>query len=98
MICNAEAVSVEAAAAEFAGKVAFVGVAWGGDPGHFQQFVDRHALTFPQIADSPGDVFARFGILRQPAAVIVAADGDVRTLTGRADGETISAVLAGREG
>jgi len=52
--------------------------------------VDRHGLTFPQISDEPGDVFARFDLVSQPAAVIVAPDGSAQTLIGRADGAAIS--------
>ncbi len=56
--------------------------------------MDRHSLTFDQISDRPAEVFDRFGIISQPAAVIVAADGELRTLVGRADGDTISTELA----
>ncbi len=38
----------------------FVGVAWYGDDTSFQGFVDKYGLSFPQISDNPGDVFARF--------------------------------------
>lgn len=70
-------------------------MAWAGDRGQFQQFVDRHGLTFPQVDDAAGVVFDRFEVISQPAVVVVATDGELRTLTGRADGPTISAVLAG---
>lgn len=93
MICNAEAVSVEAAAKEYAGRATFIGVAWSGGEAEFQEFVDRHGLTFPQISDEPGEVFARFDLVYQPAAVIVAPDGSVETLIGEADGEAISAAV-----
>lgn len=93
MVCNAEAASVEAVAKEYGDEVNFVGVAWSGNADEFAEFIARHELTFPQIADEPGEVFARFEVLAQPAAVIVAADGTTETLTGRADGETIADAL-----
>ena len=45
----------------------FIGVAWYGDDTSFQGFVDKYHLSFPQISDNPGDVFARFGVPYQPA-------------------------------
>lgn len=68
-------------------------MAWSGDDPSFQEFIDRHALTFPQISDRPAEVFDRFGVIIQPAAAIVAADGEVTLLTGRADGEAIVEAL-----
>ena len=55
-----------------------VGVAWSGSEGEFQEFVDRHGLTFPQISDPSGEVFSRFGVAYQPAFAIVTADGEVQ--------------------
>jgi hypothetical protein len=40
-------------------------------------------------------VFDRFEVISQPAVVVVDVDGELRTLTGRANGPSISAVLAG---
>ena len=50
-------------------------------------------MTFDQISDRPAVVFDRFEIVAQPAAVIIAADGEATTLTGRADGEIIAETL-----
>jgi peroxiredoxin len=82
-------------AQEWSGRATFVGVAWAGDRGHFQRFIDRHGISFPTIDDSPGDVFDHFGVVTQPAVMVVAPDGDVQSLVGRADGESISGLLAG---
>ena len=46
-------------------------MAWSGSEGEFQDFVDKYGLTFPQINDERGDIYARFGIAYQPALVIV---------------------------
>jgi peroxiredoxin len=73
--------------------VAFVGVAWTGDDDSFQSFIDRHELTFPQISDDPGDVFARFEIPGQPAFVIVGTDGSVQQLIGAVDEDLLTELL-----
>jgi peroxiredoxin len=67
-------------------------VAWVGDESSFQEFIDRHGLTFPQISDDPGDVFARFEIPGQPAFAVVSADGEVQQLLGAVDNEIIDSV------
>ena len=94
MICNREAASVEAAAQRWAGEVEFVGVAWHGSDDEFQGFVDKHSLTFPQLSDDAGDVYARFEIPAQPALAVVATDGAVTTLVGAVDDVTLDDVLA----
>ncbi|MEO6122462.1 MAG: redoxin domain-containing protein [Ilumatobacteraceae bacterium] len=93
-MCNAEAASVEAAAQEWAGQVDFVGVAWTGDNASFQRFIDKYSLSFPQISDDPGTVFARFGVPAQPAFVVVKPNGDSRVLLGAVDEANLRAVLA----
>jgi hypothetical protein len=40
-----------------------------------QAFVDRHGLTFPQINDQDGSIFAHFGIPAQPAWIFVDRSG-----------------------
>jgi len=88
-----EAPSVEAASKKWAGDVEFVGVAWVGDDSSFQAFIDRHSLTFPQLSDDPGDVFARFEVPYQPAIVVVTPDGEVQQLFGAVDAATLDDVL-----
>ena len=94
MTCNQEAPSVEAAAQRFGDQVNFVGVAWTGTDESYQGFIDQHGLTFPQIQDDPGDVFARFDIAFQPAFVIVKADGSIETLAGAADEALLEQVIS----
>lgn len=93
MTCNREAPSVEAAAQKWAGKAQFVGVAWTGTDGEFQEFIDRHGLTFPQISDDAADVYARFGVAAQPALAIVTPGGEVQTLLGAADEAIVDAII-----
>ena len=62
-----------------------MGVAWTGSESEFQSFIDRHGLTFEQISDAAGAVYARFSIPLQPAVVVVEPDGNVETLFGAVD-------------
>ncbi len=93
-MCNAEAPSVEAAAEQWVGQVDFVGVAWTGDDASFQGFIDKYSLSFPQISDDPGTVFARFGVLAQPALVVVDPNGETQVLLGAMDDADLQAALA----
>jgi peroxiredoxin len=70
-----------------------VGVAWFGDDESFQGFIDEHGLTFPQISDDPGDVFARFDVPAQPALVVVAPDGQTEQLLGALDEAVLDEML-----
>jgi peroxiredoxin len=71
--------------------VQFVGVAWYGDETSFNGFIGKHGLTFPQVSDDPGDVFARFGVPSQPALVIVRPDGTVEQHLGAVEPEQMTA-------
>jgi hypothetical protein len=51
-------------------------------------------LTFPQISDDPGAVFARFGVVYQPAIAIVATDGSVETIAGAVDRTLLDQIIA----
>ena len=72
----------------------FVGVAWSGATDEYVDFVDRYALTFPQIDDTSADVFTRFQVTGQPAIAIVTAEGEVQTLLGAADDDLLDAILS----
>lgn len=93
MTCNAEAPSVEEAAQRWAGQATFVGVAWTGSDDEFQEFIDRHGLTFPQISDDAAEVYSRFGIPGQPALAIVTPSGEVQTLLGAADEAIVDSII-----
>jgi peroxiredoxin len=73
--------------------VQFVGVAWTGDDASFQGFVDKYSLSFPQISDDPGDVFARFDVPAQPAMAIIDKAGNVQTALGAVEQSALDAVL-----
>lgn len=78
---------------KFGDTVNFVGVAWTGDDDSFQGFIDKHALTFPQISDDPGVVYDRFGIAFQPAMAIVKTDGTIETVAGAVDETLLDQII-----
>ena len=80
--CKSESSSVEAAYKTWQGKVQITGVAWNGDPGSMQDFVIENNLSFANINDGDGDVFARFNVPYQPAWVFIAKDGTVTSKIG----------------
>jgi peroxiredoxin len=73
--------------------VQFIGVAWYGDIAAFDGFITKHGLTFPQVSDDAGDVFARFGVPSQPALVVISPDGEVQQLFGAVDEALLDDVL-----
>jgi peroxiredoxin len=93
MVCQSEAPSVEEAHLRWADEVAFFGVANGGDDSSFQQFIDDHGLTFPQISDASGEIFERFSIPIQHAVVVVGPSGAVETMLGAVDEARLEQLL-----
>jgi peroxiredoxin len=91
--CNREAASVEAAAQRWSEEIDVVGVAWQGSETEFQEFIDEHGLTFPQLSDDDAAVYDRFDIPVQPALVVVDAAGDVRTVHGSVDDALLDTVF-----
>jgi peroxiredoxin len=69
-------------------------VAWSGSEDSYQDFVDKHGLTFPQINDDPGEVFSRFDVAFQPALVIVKADGGMETVAGAVDESLLDQIIS----
>ena len=47
-----------------------------------QDFVDRHGITFQNVIDDDGSLFARFQVPVQPGWVFVDADGEATTSLG----------------
>lgn len=63
----------------------FLGVAWSGSSDAMLEFIRRHGLTFPTIADQSGDVYLRFQVPYQPAWVFIDAQGNSRRVMGTLD-------------
>ena len=74
-------------------RVTVIGVAWAGGDDDFRAFVDRHALTFPNISDPEGKVYARFGVPFQPAWVYLDTDGSSRVHQGSVNEVTVLSEL-----
>ncbi|MFM8601349.1 MAG: TlpA disulfide reductase family protein [Actinomycetota bacterium] len=70
-----EAPSVEAVHRKMKDKVNVIGVAWAGTESGYADFMERHGLTFPNISDTEGEVYARYGVPYQPAWVYLDTDG-----------------------
>ena len=75
-----------AVAAEFDGRVTFVGVAGRGEVDAMREFVaDTGTGGFMHVVDGDGSLWQRFGIVAQPAFAFVDADGSVETFAGSLD-------------
>ncbi|MBM3742132.1 MAG: hypothetical protein ACKPAJ_11810 [Actinomycetota bacterium] len=57
-------------------------MAWNGSGGDMQDFVIENNLSFININDGDGEVFARFNVPYQPAWVFIGKDGSVTTKIG----------------
>ena len=55
--------------------------------------MDRHQLTFPQLADADGALYEHFGIAAQPAFVVIDPGGEATTLLGALDEAKLGAAL-----
>ena len=58
-----------------------------------QEFVAKHQLTFGNIKDNDGLVFAQFDVAYQPAWVFIQQDGTSETNLGAMDEVTVSKML-----
>ena len=58
-----------------------------------QEFITKHQLTFPNIKDNDGVIFAQFDVAYQPAWVFVQQDGTFETNLGAMDEVTLFALL-----
>lgn len=72
-----------------------IGVGWNGSQDEIDEFVDRHGLTFENVRDPDGSIFAGFGVPGQPAWVFQTADGEREVSLG-AMGEADLAATLGR--
>jgi hypothetical protein len=69
-------------------------VAWNGRDTDYEEFVERHGLTFPQLADTAGVIFDGFGIPFQPALAIVPMTGEIELLIGSAGGPMLDMIIS----
>ena len=78
---------------QLAGKVRVIGVAWNGSEESMQEFVTKHQLTFANIKDNDGLVFAQFDVAYQPAWVFIQQDGTSESILGAMDEVTLTEML-----
>jgi len=71
-----------------------VGVAWYGDTDSYQDFVQRHKISFQNIDDTSGDVYAKYSVPYQPAWVFIGADGTVKNRQGSMSESELESTLA----
>ena len=70
-----------------------IGVAWNGSDQSMQDFISKHQITFANIKDNDGLVFAQFDVAYQPAWVFIQQDGIFETNLGAMDEVTLTAML-----
>lgn len=78
---------------QFDGKVQIIGVAWNGTEQFMQEFIDKHKITFANINDNDGLIFAKFEVPYQPAWVFIQQDGTSQTSIGAMDEVALSTAL-----
>ena len=89
-ICRAEAPGVATVAAEYAGRVTFLGVPGLGEVADMREFVaGTRTGAMTHVVDADGALWQRFGVVAQPAFAFVGADGSVRTFGGSLDQQSL---------
>lgn len=76
--CKDEAPILEAASKRWAGKVTFVGIDVKDFRGDARDFVERYAITYPNVYDGKGSTVGRYGVTGFPETYFVDAEGRVR--------------------
>ena len=71
-----------------------IGVAWAGTDSSYADFIARHRLTFPNIDDTAGEIYSRYGVASQPAWVFI-RNGEHRTMRGILSDDEVRSVIAG---
>lgn len=88
-----EAPSVEEAAQRWSESISIIGVAWSGDTETYSDFIEEGGLTFPNIDDTAGEIYNRFQVPYQPAAVLIRPDGSSELIRGAFDAARLEASL-----
>lgn len=78
---------------QLAGKVHIIGVAWNGSDQSMQDFISKHQITFANIKDNDGLIFAQFEVPYQPAWVFIQQNGTSETIVGAMDEATLTVML-----
>jgi thiol-disulfide isomerase/thioredoxin len=87
-ICANESADIVAAAKKYKGRVNFVGVGALGNQPELLDFVEKTGTSaFPNIDDSSGAIWKRFGVVIQPTLIFVDRNGKISTKIGPSDAE-----------
>lgn len=87
-ICQNESANLVATAAKYKGRVNFVGVGALGNQPELLDFVEKTGTSaFPNIDDSSGAVWKRFGVVIQPTLIFIDRNGKISTKIGPSDAE-----------
>ena len=71
-----------------------VGVAWSGDTSSYEGFVTKHGISFINIDDTPGDVYAEYESPYQPAWVFIDTDRTVTRRLGAMSQTELDSIIA----
>jgi len=83
---------VAAVAAEYEGRVTFLGVPGRGQVEEMRDFVgDTGTGELTHVVDDDGSLWQRFGVVAQPAFAFVGSDGQARTFAGSMDADALRA-------
>jgi thiol-disulfide isomerase/thioredoxin len=94
-VCRGEGPTVAKVAAEYAGKVSFVGVGGQGTTGAMSEFVQQTGTgRFPHLADVNGGLWRDYGVSAQPAFAFVTREGRADLRVGSMDEASLSARVA----
>lgn len=90
--CQREAAGIAAAAKGADGKVTFVGVAAQDTEDAMAEFIDKRGVGgFEHIADTPAEIWQRFGVAAQPAYAFISSSGEVEVVTEQLDEQELAA-------
>jgi peroxiredoxin len=93
--CQAEQPDLTRVAAEFAGRVGFVGVSWHDTVAGGRAYQRRYGVPYPLANDPSGRTWARWQVPYQPVTVLVDKQGRVaERFDGGTTGGTLRAALA----
>ena len=68
-------------------------MAWSGTSDNYESFVARHGLTFPNIDDTTGAIYADLGIPGNPAFGVVHTDRTYEIVMGAVPTDTLDMII-----
>ncbi len=68
-------------------------MAWSGSQENYESFVTRHGLSFPNIDDTAGAIYADFGIPGNPAFGVVHPDRTYEIVMGAVPADTLDMII-----